>query len=101
MQKYEVRNMFILETFFLTLFACAAGILAAFAAMWMISKITFNMQDNPFGMLLINGHLYFLPTFAGIAGNVLLIILIAVVTACFPAVRAAKLSPAKALGHFE
>jgi ABC-type antimicrobial peptide transport system permease subunit len=52
-------------------------------------------------MLLVNGHVYFLPTFSGIVGNVLLIVAIAVVTAYFPARRAAELSPAKALGHFE
>ncbi|HBU69256.1 MAG TPA: hypothetical protein DEE98_02610 [Elusimicrobia bacterium] len=101
MQKNDVRHIFILETFFLTLFASIAGIAAAYISMWLLSQITFKMSDNPMGMLLVNGHLYFLPTFTGIAGNVALIILIAVVTAYFPSRRAANLSPAKALGHFE
>ncbi|MFH1260203.1 MAG: FtsX-like permease family protein [Elusimicrobiota bacterium] len=101
MQKNEVRNIFILETFFLTLFSSIAGTVAAFAAIWLASQITFKLQDNPFGMLLVNGHLHFLPTFLGIAGNLLLIMAIAVLTAYFPARRAANLSPAKALGHFE
>ena len=101
MQKKDVRNTFILETFFLSLFSSIAGVIAAFGAMHLLSLITFTMSDNPFGMLLVNGHLYFLPTFSGIAGNVLLILIIAVVTAYFPARRAANLSPAKALGHFE
>jgi len=100
MQKNEVRDMFLLETFFLTLFASTAGLVLGFAAMWALTLIPITMQDNPLGMLLVNGHLYFLPTFAGIAGNVLLIIAIAVVTAWFPARRAADMSPAKALGHF-
>jgi ABC-type lipoprotein release transport system permease subunit len=101
MQKADVRNTFMLETFFLALFSSIAGVAAAFAGMWLLSKITFTMSDNPMGMLLVNSHLYFLPTFAGIAGNVLLILAIALATAYFPARRAANLSPAKALGHFE
>jgi ABC-type lipoprotein release transport system permease subunit len=101
MQKNDVRNTFILETFFLALFSSITGVAAAFGVMWLLSRITFNMSDNPMGMLLVNSRLYFLPTFWGIAGNVLLILMIAVVTAYFPAKRAANLSPAKALGHFE
>jgi len=100
MQRREVRDMFILETFFLTLFSSTAGVLLGFAAMKLITLITFHPVDNPLGMLLVNGHLYFLPTFLGVAGSVLLIIAIAVVTAWFPARRAANMSPAQALGHF-
>jgi len=100
MQRAAVRDMFILETFFLTLISSTAGIIAGFIAMRLISLITFHPQDNPLGMLLVNGHLYFLPTFTGIAGSVLLIIAIAVGTAWFPARRGANMPPAKALGHF-
>lgn len=101
MQKNDVRNAFILETFFLALFASISGVLAAFGAMHLLSLITIDMPNNPFGMLLVNGHLYFLPTFWGITSNVLLILFIAVATAFFPARRASELSPAKALRHFE
>jgi ABC-type lipoprotein release transport system permease subunit len=101
MRREDVRNMFILETFFLTLFSASIGVMAGFGVMGLLSRFTFHMSDNPFGMLLVNGHVYFLPTFLGIAGNVLLIVAIAVITAYFPARRAADLSPAKALGHFE
>ncbi|MBI4396107.1 MAG: ABC transporter permease [Elusimicrobia bacterium] len=101
MQQADVKRLFVLETFFLTLFASAAGTLAGFAAMAGLSRLTFHLQDNPFGMLFVNGHLHFVPTFLGVAGNNLLISAIAVVTAYFPARRAARLSPAKALRHFE
>jgi putative ABC transport system permease protein len=101
MQKEDVRNMFVLETLFLTLFSAVLGTIAGFGVMGFLSRFTFHLSDNPFGMLLVNGHVYFLPTLTGIAGNVLLIVAIAVVTAYFPARRAAELSPAKALGHFE
>ena len=100
MQRRDVRDMFLLETLLLTLFSSAAGLLLGFAVMKGLALITFHPHDNPLGMLLVNGHLYFLPTFYGVAGSVLLIIAIAVVTAWFPARRAANLSPAKALGHF-
>lgn len=100
MQRREVRDMFLLETFFLTLFASMAGVALGFLTMRLLSLITFHPVDNPLGMLLVNGHLYFLPTLPGIAGSVLLIIAIAVVTAWFPARRAANMSPAQALGHF-
>ena len=100
MQRADVRNMFILETFFLTLFSSTVGIITGFAVMKLLKLITFHPQDNPLGMLLVNGHLYFLPTFTGIAGSVLLIVAIAVVTAWFPARRGANLSPAQALRHY-
>jgi ABC-type lipoprotein release transport system permease subunit len=100
MQRSEVRNMFLLETLFLTLFSSAAGLALAFAAMKLLTLITFHPIDNPLGMLLVKGHLYFLPSFTGVAGSVLLIICIATGTAWFPARRAADLSPARALGHF-
>ena len=100
MQRTDVRDMFLLETFFLTLFSSVTGLLLGFLAMHLLSLLTFHPVDNPLGMLLVNGHLYFLPTFTGIAGSMLLIMAIAVATAWFPARRAANLSPAQALGHF-
>ncbi|MCX5784980.1 MAG: FtsX-like permease family protein [Elusimicrobia bacterium] len=100
MQRADVRNMFILETFFLTLFSSISGIIMGFAAMKLLTLITFTVQDNPLGMLLVNSHLYFLPTFSGIAGSVTLIMAIAVVTAWFPAHRGANLPPAQALRHY-
>jgi ABC-type lipoprotein release transport system permease subunit len=100
MQRGDVRALFLLETFFLTLFSSTAGVIMGFISMRLLSLISFNMQDNPLGMLLVNGHLHFLPTFTGIAGSVLLIIAIAVVTAWFPARRGANLPPAQALRHY-
>ncbi|OGS07292.1 MAG: hypothetical protein A2270_08690 [Elusimicrobia bacterium RIFOXYA12_FULL_51_18] len=100
MRRADVRNMFLLETLFLTLFSSAAGLALGFGVMKLLTLITFHPVDNPLGMLLVNGHLYFLPTFTGMAGSVLLIISIATATAWFPARRAAELSPAQALGHF-
>lgn len=101
MQKNDVRNSFILESFFLALFASIIGIITSFGIMHVLSKITFETKDNPMSILLVNGHLYFKPTFSGVLFSLLFILLIVVVTAFFPARRAANLSPSTALRHYE
>lgn len=101
MQRKDVRNSFLYETGFLALFSSFAGVVAAFIAMWGISQIAFNTQDNPFGMLLIKGHISFVPTFPAITGYVVLIVFITLVTAWVPARRASKLSAANAMRHYE
>ncbi len=101
MQRKDVRSIFILETAFLTFFSSIAGVILAFLAMGVLSLISFHVVDNPMGILLVKQHLHFVPTFTGVIGNVVLIMLIAVVTAFFPARRAANMSAAAALRHFE
>jgi hypothetical protein len=101
MQRADVRNTFILETLLLAFFASVAGVLLALLAMAGLSHITMHLQDNPMGMFLVNSHLYFQPTLGSVLGNMLLIMVLAGVTAYFPAQRAAQLSPAAALRHFE
>ena len=101
MQKNDVKLTFILETFFLSLFSAIGGTMLAFVAMKLFSMIKIDAQDNPLGMLLSNGHLYFAPTVLGVFVYILLIITISVATAYFPARRASNLSSAEALRHFE
>lgn len=101
MQKGDVRSIFMMETGILALFASLAGTILAFCAMWGLSSITIDAGDNPMGMLLVQGHLHFAPTVFATIGYVVLIVGIAVLTAYFPARRAAKLSAAEALRHFE
>jgi ABC-type antimicrobial peptide transport system permease subunit len=101
MQKKDVRSIFILETVSLTFFASIGGVILAFIVMGLLSLIKFNVVDNPMGILLLNQHLHFLPTVSGIIFNILFIILIAAATAYFPAKRAAKMSAAEALRHYE
>ena len=57
--------------------------------------------NSMLGILLVQGHLHFLPTFSGIFGNVFTILLITLLTAYFPARRAARMSAAAALRHYE
>jgi len=101
MQKKDVKMTFILETFFLSFFSAVIGTVGAFAAMKIMSMFKIEANDNPIGMLLSNGHLHFAPTAATVVGYILLIILIAVVTAYFPARKASNLSSAQALRHYE
>jgi len=101
MQRRDVMLMFLLETLFLALFASLVGAGIALLAMAGISAIPFTMDDNPMGMFLVNSRLYFMPTVVGIAGNISLILILAVVTAYFPSRRASKLAPSAALRHFE
>ena len=101
MQKKDVRLSFMLETFFLTLFSSIAGTVMAFVAMKGLSMIKIDAAGNPLGMLLVNEHLYFAPTALSVTMYILLILAIAVVTAYFPARKAADLSAADALRHYE
>jgi ABC-type lipoprotein release transport system permease subunit len=100
MQKADVRNLFLLETFFLSLFACAVGVGLSFAGMWALRRMTFETGTNPITMLLVDHRLHFMPTATAIGAYFLLILFLAVLTAWFPARRAARLAPSDALRHF-
>lgn len=101
MQRVDVRNSFLIETGMLALISAITGTLLAFAAMWGLSQLKFKAEANPLGMLLVDGHLFFAPTPGAVAFFIALIVGIAVATAYFPARRAAKLSAAEALRHYE
>ena len=102
MQRNDVRNSFIMETLFLTAFSCTAGIIIALIVMKLLSLIQFDMgADNQLSMLLNDGHLNFVTSPLAIVFNFVLILGIAVITAYFPAKKAAKMSAAAALRHYE
>lgn len=101
MQKGDVLRIFLFETGFLALFSSLAGAALAFLAMWGLSSIPINAGENPMGMLLVNGRLFFAPTIAATAGFILFIVGITLVTAWFPSRRASNLSAANAMRHYE
>jgi ABC-type lipoprotein release transport system permease subunit len=101
MQKKDVRRTFVLETFFLGLFSAIAGVALAFLAMLGLTQLQFKSEDNPLSMLLVNGHLNFLPSITSIISFIVLIVVISVMTSYFPARRAANLSASDALRHYE
>ncbi len=100
MQKNDVKNMFILEVVFLTIFSAVAGLIMAFFTMALISQIKFSVS-GPLSLLLLNGHIHFYPTIRNIAINFLALLLISVITAYFPARNAANMPPSEALRHYE
>ncbi len=100
MQRVDVKNLFICEIVLLTSFACVAGIIMAFVMMWILGLFTIT-TDSVLSILLVNHHLYFYPTAKSIVGSFTLIIIMAALTAYFPARRASNLSAVEALGHFE
>jgi ABC-type lipoprotein release transport system permease subunit len=102
MQKKDVRNTFILETVFLSLFSAVAGTILALIVMFIISLIPINMGDNAFfDMLLVNNRFHFIPTITSILFNIVFMVVIAVITSYFPAKRAANMLPSTALRHYE
>jgi ABC-type lipoprotein release transport system permease subunit len=101
MQKRDVWLSFVLETFFLSLFSAVSGTIMGFIAMWGMSIGKIDAKGNALGMLLVNERLYFVPTVGATLFYIALIIFIAVATAYFPAKRAANLSAADALRHYE
>jgi ABC-type lipoprotein release transport system permease subunit len=101
MQKTEVRRLFVFETGLLSLLSSIFGTGLAFLVMWGLSSITIDAGDNPMGMLLVDHHLFFAPTALMVLSINTLIVVIAGITAFFPARRASNLSAAVALRHIE
>ncbi|HPL19074.1 MAG TPA: FtsX-like permease family protein, partial [Spirochaetota bacterium] len=100
MQRADVKYLFITEIVLLTAFACLAGIIMAFIMMWVLGLFTIN-TDSVLSILLVNQRLYFYPTAFSIIRSFAVIIILAGLTAYFPARRASNLSAVEALGHFE
>lgn len=101
MRRNNVRDMFVVEATLLALFSSIAGSFAAFGVMALLKLPLIDPGENPMGMLLVNGHVHFVPSIAAIAVFILLICGITAVTAWVPARRAARMQPTQALRHFE
>lgn len=101
MRRLDVWLSFITEVWFLTLFASIVGIILAFATMYLLGLITFQNDESFFMIFLVNKHLHFVPTVGDIVINLVIISIITVATAFFPALRAARMSAAEALRHYE
>lgn len=100
MQREDVKYLFISEIVMLTSIACLCGIVMAFIMMWVLGLFTIN-TDSILSILLVDRHLFFYPTASSIIGSFLMILVMAGLTAYFPARRASNLSAVDALGHFE
>jgi ABC-type lipoprotein release transport system permease subunit len=100
MQQHDVRWSFLMEVLLLTLFASITGIVIGMIVMNLLSLISFNAYGI-FTLILVENHLYFVPTLSDSIQNVLIILVIAFLTAFFPANKAAKMSASEALRHYE
>lgn len=95
-QRSEIRSLFLYEALFLALAGAVAGILAALGAMGIASLHDFGMNSPAF-LIMKNGHLsFYLPPLRAM-GNILIIVVLTVFAAYFPARAAAKMQPAEAL----
>ncbi len=101
MQKKEIRNLFLGETIMLTFFASILGICFAYIAMGLISSIYFNTSSEAFSIFILDSHIHFVTLPVKILFYILILIIIAFISAYFPARRAAGLSPSEALRHYE
>jgi ABC-type lipoprotein release transport system permease subunit len=86
---------------FLSLFSSLTGMVMAFCAMWGLASIQIDAGDSPMGMLLVDGKLFFAPTFFAVIGIIVIVVMIAVMVSFFPALRASKLPAANAMRHYE
>ena len=101
MQQSDVRWSFVTEVLLLAFFASATGTVLAFLIMQLVGLITFEAGESFLTIFLVDQHLYFLPTLTDIVQNLAIILGITFGTAYFPARRAARMSVAGALRHFE
>jgi ABC-type lipoprotein release transport system permease subunit len=100
MQRTDVGKTFMAEVLLLTLFAAIAGIILAFIVMKLVGFITIQ-DEGFFSIFLVEKHLHFVPTWINVVQNLALILVITFITAFFPSRRAAKMSVASALRHYE
>jgi ABC-type lipoprotein release transport system permease subunit len=101
MQRGTVRNLFILETFFLTFFALVTGVIAAFIIIAILKTVPIEVNNLYLHAILMDGHLHFLPDVGQICLWAGIVMFMSISTAWFPAVKAAAMDPARSLGHYE
>jgi putative ABC transport system permease protein len=101
MQKMDIVNTFVSEIFFLTLISCVIGLILAFGLMELFSMFIFQLGKNPLTMLLVDGHLHFVPRISLIILSAYLITCISFCIAFFTSRRASRMSVADALRHYE
>ncbi len=100
MQRNDVRWSFLTETLLLTLVSGLAGIVIGFIVMMALQFVSIEAYGI-LSMILVEKHLYFVPTFSDNLQNLLIILGIAFFTAIFPANRAARMSVSEALRSYE
>ena len=101
MQKKQVVRTIVAEVGLLSLCSALFGVVVGYITIDLLSLMTFTPVDLNFSAVLDNGHLKFMPEMKTIVINIFLITVVTMATAYFPARKAAKMSVAEALGHYE
>ena len=96
MQRGEVRWIFLLEASFISLMGAAGGLVVAAGAMFGLSFLDLS-GPSPLQLFLNEGHLSFAVAPTTIITNLLILVVLSLAAAAFPARKAAKLQPAEAL----
>jgi len=101
MHKKQVIYTFVTEIGLLAFFSSLFGVILAYIFMDVMSGFTFTPVELNFAILLDKGHLTFLPDMTSIVIQIVMITLVTMATAYFPARKAVKMPVAEALGHYE
>jgi ABC-type lipoprotein release transport system permease subunit len=96
-QKSQVRNMFVWETLFLTLFAAVVGIVLSFTLMGILSLVPIHTNNEVLTIFLLNERLYFLTDIGAVFLYLVTLAAAAALTAYFPARKASNMTAAEAL----
>lgn len=96
-QQSDVRKLFLYEAFFLAMIGMLGGFVLAGILMAIVSSINFGM-DNQFFILLRNGHITFSLQAVKVFAIFAIVSVLTLLAVSLPARKAAKLSPAQALG---
>ncbi len=100
MNRSMLMKTFVIESVLLSFFASIGGVIAGALITGLISLIPFS-KTGGMSMLLDNGHIHFLFNLGGAIVYTIVICLVTALTALFPAYKAAKMSVANALRHYE
>jgi len=96
MQREEVRNLFLWEATLLALGGVVVGILLALLIMGVVSMVNFGLY-SPLFIILKNGHMTFQLQLGKTLLDVVIVAVLTIAAAFFPARSAARLDPAVAL----
>ena len=96
MQRKQVRNLFLLEALILALGGALAGLVLALVTGTVVSNIPIG-TETPLVMFLDGGTFAFPINLVSVAGTLAILTIITLVSAYFPARRAALMLPADAL----
>jgi len=96
MHKGSIRNIFLMEALFLSLFGALGGIVFSLLVTWIAGLINFT-SDSPLGLFLNNGSLQFITNPASVISVVFLLSIMTLLAVYLPAKKAAKLKVVDAL----